>query len=189
MIENYETVISEQPSDLSEVSISAQVAEVTRKCFITMIQCNKDRKLRGQDVIFKPTDLFVEASINLPFIIAEDEEILGKVMDYLYMTIYEGAGSGSLRYLSPELLVIDEIKVVMVIKSLRSKWLRHDIDHGSQREIDKKWLGLNESLQFIGFKGFPKIKDEYIRLQLNLLNKVNEFLNLLEARINAKPVT
>jgi hypothetical protein len=186
LIDNYETVISEQSPELSDISISAQISELTLKCFNKMIQCNKDRKLRGQEVIFKSTDSFVEASISLPFMIAENEEILGRVLDYLYMTIYEGAGSSSLRYLSSNLFGKDEIEVVMVIKSLRSKWLRHDIDHGNQRDIDKKWLDLNQSLQFIGFERFPKIKDEYIRLQLNLLNKIYEFLSLLEARVNVK---
>jgi len=186
LIDNYETVISEQSPELSDISMSAQISELTQKCFNTMIQCNKDRKLRGQEVIFKLTDSFVEASINLPFMIAENEEILGRVLDYLYMTIYEGAGSSSLRYLSSYLFGKDEIEVVMVIKSLRSKWLRHDIDHGNQRDIDKKWLDLNQSLQFIGVERFPKIKDEYIRLQLNLLNKIYEFLSLLEARVNVK---
>ena len=99
----------------------------------------------------------LEAFVNLPWLIPYDEKSFGKFVDGLYFIAYEGAGKDKLRFLKDYggPLTPEECDVIWSIKTLRNKWLRHDVDHGKESDIDKSWKSLDECFLQLGLSGFP----------------------------------
>lgn len=170
--------------ELTDLSLAAQVAQKALNCTQLVIYCNQAGNLLGFGDIFKPTTKFTESCVYLPFVVAESKDELAVVVDYLYFIVYEGAGKDNLRFVTNGFFTRDEIDAVMAIKFLRNKWLRHDPDHGKETDIRKTWNSLGEALADLDFHYLPKTREDFTRLQLNLLTKIEEFLEQLIERMN-----
>lgn len=128
----------------------------------------------------------VEAASRLPLIIAVDKDSLGVVVDYLYFSIYEGAGKDNLRFITNGYMTVDEMDAVMWVKFLRNKWLRHDRDHGKESDVKKTWRDLNKALNALSFDSLPERSEDFARLQYNLFEQLKSFMEGLVERIKSK---
>ena len=97
--------------------------------------------------------------------------------------LYEAAGKDKLRYLERNYLTRDECEIVWKIKHLRNKWLSHDAEHGSDRDIRESRRLRVEALNWLGVERIPTQQTEYAQIHRLLLEKVHEFLTLLLTRI------
>lgn len=125
----------------------------------------------GQD-LFKMTTESIKATKTLPVPCHEAEQY-GEFIDSLYFLIYEGSGSCS-RLSSPP------PEFVMDIKFLRNI-LRHDEDHGSKREIEKKRK--RHTKIFTRYSGRKTPAEcgpqDFVATQLSVLSTLKSFLENL----------
>lgn len=179
--ESSEIAVGMELDDLLSLSSSAQLGSRARRLWALMRDCNEAVKVRGQHEIFKPTTKLTDACMTLPWVVADDRTSFGDVVDALYFMFYEAAGRDKLRYW--DFLTADMAAIVFAIKHLRNYYLRHDPDHGSDREIHRKWKSLGDSLEWLGMTRLPRSAKEYRRLHGQLLARGEEFLEELIARI------
>ena len=76
------------------------------------------------------------------------------------------------------LMTKEQCNFLWRLKHLRNKWLRHDIDHGTDAEIRKKKAQLAETLKFYGFNKKPKSTFDYRQLQVAIVDDMTGFVNL-----------
>ena len=101
-------------------------------------------------------------------------------MDSLYMLIYEGSGSAN-RIL--EVLNDEACLPLWNIKSLRTD-CRHDVEHGSEEQIQKKKREIGETYQSICGKLRPFKQKEWVTAHCNLFVKINNFLDLIIEKLS-----
>jgi hypothetical protein len=80
----------------------------------------------------------------------------------------------------------DESDALWDIKHLRSKHSRHDIRHGSEGEIRKKYRELKQVLARLGLSHFPQTAEEYRQLQRAVLRDLKDYLAKMADRIETE---
>jgi len=125
---------------------------------------------------------------ELSFIVVIDGESLGDFVDHLFFLFYEGAGADNLRYLKAGggFLEPDDCGFLWRLKHLRNNWLRHDIEHGQNGNIEKKRRDLQADLEFYGLRHKPVNEDEFRRLQTAIVDDMTSFVQKLQAAIKAR---
>jgi hypothetical protein len=170
---------------LIEHSITAKNADDARLILHLINRCNELALFMGTTEIFKPTTRLMEVYADLPWLVVRSKSELAGFVDCLYFVFYEGAGKDKLRFLEQHGGVLDTTSCSFIwsIKSLRNKWLSHDINHGKESEIRKSWSTLREALEEIGFKRIPATDKEFSRLHQRLLAEALGFLNRLHEKL------
>lgn len=169
--------------DLHRLSGSAQVGRCSRQLFEQCVRCNENARMAGDDDVFKPTNQLVAHAVAVPFQVSRDSESLGDLVDALYVTLYEAAGSDSLRYLERGYVKDEECGVVWRVKSFRNHWFRHDPDHGDSSSQSSKYRKLKEALQKYGLKEKPHHPDACEQLHRQLVEDACDFVQLIAERI------
>jgi len=146
---------------------------------------NQQCAARGEEEIFKPTNQLIRALVTLPNLIAVSRDLFAQFIDCLYFMVYEGAGKDNLRFLGrvPDAAV----EPVWAIKHLRNYDLRHDVEHGKPREIEKKQLGLGQDYYRLIGVPTPRTRRDFRNAQLALLRQVESLLRGISDAINALP--
>src|SRR5207249_3638561 len=121
----------------------------------------------------------LESYNNLPWIAIRDEESFGNFVDCLYFILYEAAGKDNLRFLKGGLTKDEDCTIIWTIKHLRNKYLRHDPDHGTLKDIEKSWQDLAGKFALLGLSHLPISISDYQHLQQRLLQEVEQFLKRL----------
>jgi hypothetical protein len=124
-----EIVEVEDYDEIVLLSPTAQLSRKARRIIQAVVTCNRAAKLLGKQEVFTPTTTFIEAQNDLVWLAVRDRTTLGRLIDALYLMLYEGAGKDKLRFM--EYISDDQCDIIWVIKHLRNKLLRHDPDHGS----------------------------------------------------------
>jgi hypothetical protein len=157
-----------------------QMVLVTREIVTLVADINEICASSGKPVIFRPTSRILRVVAELPFALAVDRESFADVIDDLYWLLYEAPGANSLRYLATNggPLIDSDCDVVFVVKRLRN-FFRHDPEHGSDDEIEKKLAAVRDDLFARGFETLPNGREAYQRLQRILVEEVLGFLALL----------
>ncbi len=75
------------------------------------------------------------------------------------------------------------VEPVFHLKFLRNKWLRHDAEHGSEKDIKKSWSDLGQTVRALGLAGIPRTPDQFLALYLELLSRIRSFLIELLSRL------
>lgn len=169
---------------LLKLSPTAALSQKPRNVTKSVIICNRNAKLSGDEEIFTPTTSLLEAQNNLSWITVKDDFSLGNFIDYLYTMLYEAAGRDNLRY--RKFLDDEACDIIWVIKNLRNKYFRHDPDHGKESDQRKSWHSLSESLIKLGFPLLPRTREDFQRLHQRLLDEVYAFLQRLVMAIEQK---
>lgn len=188
-------ILRESESDAAETDDSPTpnpilIQGASRKLLDLVTEINLNARLVGEDRdVFKPSNQTLRCAVSIPFMIVENQSSLQEFVNSLFLMLYEGAGSAKLRfvvsgYVDPK--TDDEFEAMMALKDLRNKWFFHDQEHGSDGDIRSKFKSLNETLGFLGLNGSPRRRDEYVLLQINLLDKLNVLLELVLERIKQK---
>jgi hypothetical protein len=175
------------PPQLVEISPSARLTSLSRRCVSLVTHCNKANSLRGGPDIFKPTTKFVEACNDLPWTVAQDQHTLANFVEGLYFMLYEAAGARTLRFITEGFVEADECEAIWTVKFLRNKWLSHDPDHGSEGDARRTWRNLSEALAQLGVTNMPQSPVDFMYVQRRVLEEVEKFLQLLTERINSAP--
>jgi len=170
--------------DLLVALPSGQLVLLAREVINLVIQINEVRTIAGEGSMFKQTDRVMRVCCELPFAVALTRSTFADFIDDLYWLFYEAPGAGSLRYLTAHggPLADDDCEIVFVIKRLRN-FYRHDPEHGSDREIEKKFEAIAADLAAHGFNALPRTRDHYRRLQRVVLEEVAAFLRMLHDKL------
>jgi hypothetical protein len=170
---------------LAPLAPSSQLADDAIACVMLYERCNEARRLAGEEPFFKPTTRGTVAACWIGMIVADNRDKFDFLIDQLYMLIYEGAGGQKQKYLVEHGGVMErpECDAVWDIKQLRSKRSRHDIEHGSEGDIRKKYRELNEMYSRLGLSRFPQTPEEYAILQRAVLRNLRAFMTELAERI------
>jgi len=176
--------------DLDELLVilpTGQLILLARELLSLVIEINESRQLAGQEPMFRMTIRVGRAFAELPFAVAVDEETFGDFVDDLYFLLYEAPGGGSLKYETKHAgpLTHDECAFVFVIKYLRN-YYRHDLEHGSDRDIKKKFGDIAAYFRERGCDAPPRRRDEFRRLQRTLLEESVSFLDTINERLLQK---
>lgn len=161
-------------------SAMGQIAEGGKNIASKIQHINELRMAKGEEPMFKPTNKTYTAVSCLTSSFAVDQNTFGNVMDSLYMLIYEGSGSAN-RIL--EVLNDEECLPLWNIKSLRTD-CRHDVEHGSEKQIQKKKREIGETYKSICGKLRPFKQKEWVTAHCNLFVKINDFLDLIIEKLS-----
>lgn len=170
---------------LAPLAPSSQLADDAIACLMLYERCNEARLFRGEAPFFRPTARGTVAAGWISMLVADDRDKFDFLIDQLYMLIYEGAGGQKQKYLVENGGVMErpECDAVWDIKQLRSKRSRHDIEHGSEGEVRKKYRELGEMYRRLGLSRFPQTPEEYALLQRVVLRNLRVFMTELAERI------
>jgi len=172
---DYETLVPLAPS--------ASLYDLARKCLELVGLCVETNETLTGETVFKLTPMVLLSFSGLLGTVAQNRVTLAQVVENLYIVLYESAGKDKLRYLERNYLTRDECEIIWKIKHLRNKWLSHDAEHGSDRDIREARRLRLEALNWLGVERVPTRPDEYARIHGLLLEKVEKFLTLLLTRI------
>jgi hypothetical protein len=170
---------------LSPLAPSSQLADDAIACVMLYERCNESRLIRGEKPFFKPTTRGTVAACWMGLIVADDREKFDFLIDQLYMLFYEGAGGLKIKLLKENEGIMErsECEALWDIKHLRSKRSRHDIGHGSEGDVRKKYRDLGEMYRRLGLSRLPQTPEEYALLQRVVLRNLRAFMTELAERI------
>ncbi len=165
---------------------ATQAAYLTQKILKTIVICNESGKVLGNQEIFKPTTRALEVYTDMPWLIAIDKKTFAEFIDCLYFLFYEGAGKDKLRFMKKQGGPLEEndFEFILCIKHLRNKWIRHDADHGKEKDIQKSWSALSSQLKWLGLTHLPTTEFDFRSLHMGLLVKACEFLDKIINGLN-----
>ncbi|WP_427161098.1 hypothetical protein ACQFX9_05710 [Aliinostoc sp. HNIBRCY26] len=185
LIEIVESCEEQNEESIILLSPAAQASEQVRRIWQLIVQCNEIVQTKGQKEMFKSTTKLLEACTNLPWIIPQDKDSFAKFIDYLYFTFYEGTGKDNLRFLTKYdgVLETTDCNFIWCIKHLRNKWLRHDPDHGKEKDIQKSWQDLQEKFLWLGLDHMPIREQDFRLLHRSLLKEAESFMQLIVEKL------
>lgn len=136
-------------------------------------RANKVFSVRHGEDLFKTTNESTKAlnALDSP---ATDKQKYGELIDGLYFLVYEGSGACKrLGDPAPEF--------AMDIKFLRTA-LRHDVDHGDEKEIAKKMKRAGETFLKYSSKRTPEEcgEEDLVAVHAKLLSRCLEMLKTLK---------
>ncbi len=182
--EDYENLVIKTPSAIS--------FDLIVNCLRIVAVCNETAQTTNGSLIFNITNSVFSNSLKLLQVVPTNRENFAEIVDYLYFLLIEGAGKDVLRFITYEdknqysyfSRTEPEVEVIWKIKHLRNKWLRHDIEHGKDKDIAKDYRIRRETLVWFGMQRVPQSREEFIFLYNNLMFKVEEFLKILLGRVS-----
>ena len=182
--EDYENLVIKSPSAIS--------FDLIVNCLKIVGLCNETSQTTKGNLIFTITNSVWSNSFKLLQVVPTNKENFAEIVDYLYFLLIEGAGKDVLRFITYEdknqygyfSRTEPEVEIIWKIKHLRNKWLRHDIEHGKDKDIAKDYRIRKETLEWFGMQRVPQSREEFIFLYNNLMLKVEEFLKILLERVS-----
>jgi hypothetical protein len=161
---------------------SSRLAYLARITCQKVVEINDAITIKGEEQIFKLTNRAVEALIALPMLVTIDRITFGEFVDHLYFIFYEAAGKDKLRILN--LINNTEAQPIWDIKHLRNFVYRHDIEHGDQKGILKKYQTIAQLFQRLIGKSYPRSKEDFRLMQIKLVNNILSMLQLILKKID-----
>ncbi len=127
---------------------------------------NAAARSAGRPEIFPPTSRVYTEGPVVCLTIARTVADVARVVNALFLLLYEGGGSGSLRLLTPNggPLEPEQCDAIWWLKELRRIEF-HDLDHGDPAESRRKWRKYGETLSAIGLQHMPSTPEEFALLQ------------------------
>jgi len=126
----------------------------------------------GQKPIFKPTSRTMMACGTIPSLVAQSEIDFSSIIDHLYFLLYEGSSAAD--RLTP---IINEsiLQPLWKVKDLRLSE-RHDIDHGSTKDIEKKRSKISKTYISLIAKPLPIRPSDWQKAQLKIYIEIDLML-------------
>jgi len=118
----------------------------------------------GQCQVFKPTSRTMRACATIPSLIARSEADFYFLIDYLFFLLYEGSGTAN-RLIA----ILNEsfLEPLWKVKHLRLA-ARHDIDHGTRKEVEKKRTKIRDTYVSLIAKPLPMKQGDWQKAQLQI---------------------
>jgi hypothetical protein len=142
-------------------SITEQVFRINSLC-----------ESKGETPVFKPTSKTMRACSTIPSLIVSNETEFYLLIDYLFFLLYEGSGT-AIRLIS----ITNEslLDPLWKVKHLRLA-ARHDINHGSNREIEKKRAKIRDIYFSLIAKPLPTKQGDWQKAQLQIYIEIDLML-------------
>lgn len=158
------------------IAVSQEVFSLSNEVSSLIGDCNSICSSKGKEGIFRITDKTLKriSDIGKP---VRTQDSFGNLVDALYEIIYEGSGSlGRI----PQSLKEDD-SIVFTIKLVRAD-LRHDLEHGKEKDIKKKRERLSRIYQrYVDKTAINSLGSrDFSKLHLDLLKEVVSFLEELK---------
>lgn len=130
---------------------------------------NAAARAAGHPEIFPPTSRVYTEGPVVCLTIARTVSDVARVVNALFLLLYEGGGSNSLRLLTPNggPLEADQCNAIWWLKELRRIEF-HDLDHGDPTESRRKWRQYGQTLVAMGLDHVPSTPEEFALLQRRL---------------------
>ena len=148
------------------------ISELANECRDAVYSTNRQYSADHGEDLFKMTTES-SAALSTLAIPCRDQRQYGDLVDALYMLVYEGSGSCARLPSPPPDFAMD-------VKFLRTA-LRHDVDHGDQKDIAKKKVRSGDV--FAKYSGKRTAEEcgpeDFIRTQVRILEGMLAFLGLL----------
>jgi hypothetical protein len=182
---NVEEIKESRITTPSEATTPGLIHEISRNCVDKIIIINENSNLLDLGEVIPLTNRIWESGQRVQFTVAESREALEAIIDALFFIFYEGAGAQHLRFKTFDLVSISELTPIFHVKFLRNKWLRHDPDHGPANNKKGSFKAVGDTLEELtGIRILPNSRDEYMLLQLKLVQCLNGFLDLVLRRLH-----
>jgi len=133
----------------------------------------------GQGQVFKPTSRTMWACAIIPSLIVRSESDFYFLIDHLFFLLYEGSGTAN--RLTP-ILGDSLLGPLWKVKHLRLS-ARHDIDHGSRVEIEKKREKIADAYASLISKPFPVKQSDWQKAQLQIYVEIELMLQKIIQKI------
>jgi hypothetical protein len=163
-------------------SIPARISflgySITEQIYKINLLCENN----GQDQVFKPTSSTMRACATIPSFIARSEMNFYFLIDHLFFLLYEG--SGTAKRLIP-LINKSFLEPLWKVKHLRLA-ARHDIDHGSSREIEKKRANIRDTYFSLIAQPLPIKQKDWQKAQLQIYIEIDLMLQNIIQEITKK---
>ncbi len=150
-----------------------------------IVYINKLREDKGEAVVFKYTSKTAMGFINMSSIVCTSNSVMGTLIDNLYFMFYENLkriktfiGGGDEKVGDQIIREDDLYQCIFNVKTIRTDF-RHDVDHGGEKSIRKKYMSIGDCYKFYCKRRPIKAKD-FKLLQLGLYN---DLLKLTEKLI------
>lgn len=153
-------------------SLPAKISQLGFSITEKIYQINTICEHKGQEPIFKPTSLTMRACASLPTTITKNEIGFNVLIDHLFFLIYEGSGTAKRLTNFMDITFLDPL---WKVKHIRLN-ARHDINHGSQREIEKKKEKINNTFMSLINKPLPIMQKDWQTAQLQLYIEIDLML-------------
>lgn len=173
------------PEEALETSTLVEITEKGKYISEKIVLINKLCEDRGDEWLFKYTNKVVTGMINMSTMVCSSQDQLGSIIDVLYFVFYENLermktfiGAGDNKVGDQKIRDEDVYKCIFNVKTIRND-LRHDLDHGKEKEIRKKFVNIGDCYQHYCKKRPLKAKD-FKLLQLRLYD---EFISLADSLV------
>lgn len=133
---------------------------------------NVEAEREGKVPVFKPTTKALMACAMIPSRVAFDSASFNEIIDHLYFLLYEGSGCAQ-RLVA--ILDKEKLNALWTLKHLRLG-SRHDVDHGTERDVEKKNRQVGDAYKRLGGVVVPRSKNEWISTQVALYKELAEML-------------
>lgn len=165
--------VSAEYSQLAGLSQSASIAERSVRCLALASRYGELMRDRGKS--HEPRAKTLEAFAHLPWVIARDERAFGTYVTLLW-TLFEWTGLGDAMSIDDSLFPKYKYKPTRTLRCLRDAFVhpRTWLTEGAQTSRLSSQIG--EALDSLGFSSLPQSPDGYTRLQQNLLDELEPFL-------------
>lgn len=169
-----------EKSDKTKVStpytLEKEIHTLSNDVFSLMSDCNNICSSKSKKEIFKITNRMFRRIADVGKPVKTGDEF-GNLIDALYEIIYEG--SGSLNRIPESFKKSDFIG--FVIKFLRAD-LRHDLEHGKEKEIKKKKARLAKIYgRYTGKTSLSSLENkDFSKIQVDILRELKSFLTILK---------
>ena len=151
---------------------------ITEQIFKINSICETD----GKPPVFKPTSQTMRACAIIPSLVARNETEFYQLIDYLFFLLYEGSGTGNRLTSITNISALDPL---WKVKHLRLA-ARHDIDHGSSREIEKKRAKIREAYISLIAQPLPIEQNDWKKAQLQIYIEIDLMLQIIIQEIVKK---
>ena len=168
--------------DIEESFNKTNPTKISRLGFSITEQIHKINSIcenSGKSYIFKPTSRTMRACAIIPSLVARTEIDFHHLIDQLFFLLYEGSGTAN--RLIP-ILSKSHLEPLWKLKNLRL-FARHDIDHGSKREVEKKRNKINETYTSLIKKPLPLKQSDWQKAQLQMYVEIDFMLNEIVQKI------
>jgi len=153
-------------------SNATQIAELGKQIIRLVYNLNTETERENRPTIFKPTSKTGLACSIIPTSIATNEESFNRQIDQLFFLLYEGSGSAK-RLIEKK--PAEHFEALWRVKHLRLS-ARHDIDHGSKSQIDKKHRNIAAAYTALIGSPVPRTGSDWCQAQVNLYAQLVEML-------------
>jgi hypothetical protein len=159
-------------------SIPTQINQLGCLIISQIYSINEMSYLKNNSYVFTTTNKSLMACSIIPTSIATNESCFAEVIDYLFFLIYEGSGTAN-RLVS--LVDKDMLGPLWWVKYLRLEF-RHDIQHGSEKEIVRKFKNIADTYMSLIGTERPRSQKEWMAAQLALYRQLFVMLETIHEK-------